>query len=283
MTGNESALALDAETRLGLAGICSLGKRGIRVVAAGVDANSIGFRSRFASHALVYPHPTRDPRGFARTVLDAVAAHGLHMVFPASDMTLAVLSAAQDDFRPHCQLPFPQRASVDRVLNKRQTLEAAEQLGIPYPRTMYPSTKGEAVDMARTIGFPVVLKPIVSAAVDAARGLDFKTVIVRDTAQLTAALAIMPDGRSMPLLQAYHRGTGVGVEVLMRAGQAHAMFQHRRLRDQPPEGGVSVLRVSEKVDPELADRALRLLRELQWDGVAMVEFRQHGYDPSGAD
>jgi len=282
MSGTESALALDAETRLGLATIRSLGKRGIRVVAGGVETHSIGFRSRFTSHTLVYPHPTRDPVGFARAVRDAVVAHGVGMVFPASDMTLAALSASEEMFRPHCQLPFPRRECVDRVLNKRRTLDAAHHLGIPYPRTMYPSSNAEALAMADAVGFPVVLKPIVSVAVDAVRGLEFKTVIAHDARQLAAALARIPDGRLMPLLQAYHRGTGVGVEVLLRDGHVLAMFQHRRLRDQPPEGGVSVLRVSEKVDAELADRALRLLRELQWDGVAMVEFRQYGSDPNAA-
>jgi protein-tyrosine-phosphatase len=51
------------------------------------------------------------------------------------------------------------------------------------------------------------------------------------------------------------------------------MFQHRRLKELPYTGGVSVVAEAESVDPRLGKMALDLLRALQWDGVAMVEFR----------
>jgi protein-tyrosine-phosphatase len=51
------------------------------------------------------------------------------------------------------------------------------------------------------------------------------------------------------------------------------MFQHRRLKEFPVSGGGSVTSVSEPLDPLLAGQAVALLRELKWEGVAMVEFK----------
>jgi predicted ATP-grasp superfamily ATP-dependent carboligase len=52
------------------------------------------------------------------------------------------------------------------------------------------------------------------------------------------------------------------------------LFSHRRLREKPPWGGVSVLREAIAVDPDAADYSRRLLRALGWHGVAMVEFKR---------
>jgi len=46
------------------------------------------------------------------------------------------------------------------------------------------------------------------------------------------------------------------------------------LREKPPSGGVSVLCESAPVDPTACEHATRLLKEIGWRGVAMVEFKQ---------
>jgi predicted ATP-grasp superfamily ATP-dependent carboligase len=68
-------------------------------------------------------------------------------------------------------------------------------------------------------------------------------------------------------------GPGVGVFVLMWDGQPVATFMHRRIREKPPSGGVSVYAESIAPDPALVDRAVRLLRSFDWRGVAMVELK----------
>jgi protein-tyrosine-phosphatase len=84
------------------------------------------------------------------------------------------------------------------------------------------------------------------------------------------------------LVQEYCPGEGVGIEILMHDGVCTAMFQHRRLKEQPPSGGVAVMAVAESPDPVLAQASLRLLREMEWEGVAMVEFRRNPIDGTAA-
>ena len=76
------------------------------------------------------------------------------------------------------------------------------------------------------------------------------------------------------LLQERIVGPGIGVFACYRQGRPVALFSHRRLREQPPWGGVSVLCESAPLDPVARDFAIRLLDEIGWQGVAMVEFKQ---------
>ena len=75
------------------------------------------------------------------------------------------------------------------------------------------------------------------------------------------------------LLQEFCPGDGIGIEVLFHDNQPLTMFQHRRLKELPVSGGGSVTSISEPLDPELAEQAVALLRKLNWEGVAMVEFK----------
>jgi hypothetical protein len=59
----------------------------------------------------------------------------------------------------------------------------------------------------------------------------------------------------------------------MYDGRPLAAFQHRRLREVPISGGASAFRESVALDPVLYDYAMRLLGELHWTGLAMVEFK----------
>jgi predicted ATP-grasp superfamily ATP-dependent carboligase len=63
---------------------------------------------------------------------------------------------------------------------------------------------------------------------------------------------------------------------LMKDGRALMRFQHRRLHEWPPEGGVSTL--CESLPPDanaaLMEKSEALLREIGWEGPAMVEYRR---------
>jgi len=77
----------------------------------------------------------------------------------------------------------------------------------------------------------------------------------------------------LPLIQERILGPGCGVFVLLSNSEVRALFGHRRLREKPPSGGVSVLRESVLLNPMMKEYALRLLKRLNWHGVAMVEFK----------
>lgn len=83
------------------------------------------------------------------------------------------------------------------------------------------------------------------------------------------------EAAGIPLIQECVLGVGVCVSAVFDRGKPLVLFPYRRVREVPLSGGVSVVRESIALDPRLADYVTRLLGELQWHGVAMVEFKYH--------
>ena len=81
-----------------------------------------------------------------------------------------------------------------------------------------------------------------------------------------------------PLIQEKLNGEGQGVFLFVWDGELKSAFCHRRLREKPPSGGVSVYRESIPLDHNLVDKSFALLQALRWNGVAMVEFKVDARD-----
>ena len=77
---------------------------------------------------------------------------------------------------------------------------------------------------------------------------------------------------SQYLVTEFVEGKGVGVFFLIWDGQIIADFMHLRTREVPFEGGVSSCRES-FFDKNIYDDALIRLKSMNWQGVAMMEYR----------
>jgi predicted ATP-grasp superfamily ATP-dependent carboligase len=124
-----------------------------------------------------------------------------------------------------------------------------------------------------TLPYPLVLKPARSVGEGAAGRVKVGVVHARDAAELRARLATLPDGAYPLLLQQRIVGPGIGIFLLRWEGETLATFAHRRIREKPPSGGVSVYRESVVADPALERASTRLLDRFGWSGVAMVEYK----------
>ena len=244
-------LVTDASRGSAIAFIRSLGRRGWRVTAADTDRRSPGFRSRYASDRLVYPAPTADADGAVAAILEAVRRTGVDLVIPITDEIGLPLAAARDRFAGLGCLAVPDPAALAVAHDKAQTMDLAERLGVPIPLTRRVATADEAIDAARELGWPVVIKPQVSREPrDDGTVEAFTVAYAADAAGLRARLAAL-EGRTGVLLQRWRPGEGHGVELLSDHGRPLAAFQHRRLREVPVTGGASSLRESVALDPIL--------------------------------
>jgi predicted ATP-grasp superfamily ATP-dependent carboligase len=265
-------LITDAGRGSAIAFTRSLGRRGIDVVAADEQRRSPGFASRYAAARVVYPSPATDPDGAVEALHRAVSDLGVDLVVPISDDIGLPLSRSRERFEGLCALALPDREALAQVTDKGATTELARRVGVPVPQTALVSTVAEAREAAPRLGWPLVLKPVASRIVRDEAVERYEVSYVNDLASLEARMAPL-EGHTSVLLQEYHAGEGHGVELLCDRGEPLATFQHRRLHEVPITGGASALRESVPVDPTLLDYSVRLLRELRWTGLAMVEFR----------
>jgi len=266
-------LVTDAGRGSAITIIRSLGRRGWRVIAADARPRSAGFRSRYAHDQLVYPPPESAPRQFVETLLDAVRRHGVDLIIPVTDAAILPIAEARAEFDALCRVAIPPDAALESVTNKAKTLDIAKRLGVPIPRTHTVTTVEQAIDHGSELGWPVVLKPQVSRLHHPGLSIEKLSVVYAENEIRLAEQMGQFASRCPVLLQEYCVGEGYGVELLMHEGRPLAAFAHRRLREMPLHGGPSALRESVALDPVLYQQSVALLREIGWEGLAMVEFK----------
>jgi predicted ATP-grasp superfamily ATP-dependent carboligase/thymidylate kinase len=268
-----SVLVTDARRGSAVCIIRSLGRRGMRVIAADSEARSPGFYSRYAAERLRYPPPEDAPDEMVETLLAAARSRLVDLIVPGTDETILPLAAARERFAGVCALALPEPRALAASHDKMATVRLAAELGIPLPRTELVSTIDDALRAAPALGWPVVVKPRFSRIVRDRRGIDRYEVSYAEDERALADRMARLEGRCDVLLQEYCSGEAHGVELLAHEGRILAAFQHRRLREVPITGGASSFRESVALDPVLFEHAARLLAALDWTGLAMVEFK----------
>jgi predicted ATP-grasp superfamily ATP-dependent carboligase len=171
-------------------------------------------------------------------------------------------------------LPFPDIGTVDLLADKCSLIRLASTLDIPSPATYYTTDTGLLPGRLDEFPCPIVLKPGKSWLEHNGKWLQSSVYIARDASEAYRILDAVPSFQAGPfLIQEMVPGSGYGVFALYDSGRPLAFFAHRRIREKPPRGGVSVLSESVMVDPALLKYARALLDKAGWHGVAMVEFR----------
>ncbi|MDQ2694094.1 MAG: ATP-grasp domain-containing protein [Pseudomonadota bacterium] len=276
MSNAPRILVTDAFRGSAIAIIRSLGRAGYQVIAADEKPDSAGFKSRYAHEALVYPSPEQSPEGFLEFMLEAARSRSIDLIIPVTDFAIQPLAAARASFAGLTRLALPTDDALAVVTDKSKTIRLAQSLGIPVPRTFYVDTVQEALDAARQLSWPLVLKPQSSKKRSGDQRIEsFEVGYANSAAQLQQAMARY-QGKCTVLLQELLQGGGYGVEFLAHQGEPLAVFAHRRLREVPLTGGVSSFRESIVPDPQMYAHAARLVRALGWTGLAMVEFKGAG-------
>lgn len=270
-------LVLDAAQRSALAVTRSLGRLDqVVVVTAEHSAQSLASASRFSSEHLVYPCPETNPQGFVDWMAQLLSQRSFAWVFPITEVTSQLLLMEQAQI-PQLRLPF---ASLDKVMSladKGLLVKRASTLGVPVPKSQY-FVKSSDLNL-ETLNYPLVVKPCLSKVYLKSHWLATSVFVAENSQALQRGLDARPYLTEQPfMVQEFIPGQGAGVFALYNQGKAVAFFAHQRLREKPPEGGISVLSQSVAVTPELERLARSVLDDVAWHGVAMVEFRQ---TPSG--
>jgi predicted ATP-grasp superfamily ATP-dependent carboligase len=259
-------LVLDTDRRQGIVSVRRLGRRGLEVTAGAASRLNPGARSKYATRRFRYPSPIDDEAGFIDALEAELRTRSYDVLLPLTDATVPAVVRHRDRLERHAAIPFAGYETLVHGLDKKLTVEAAQAVGVPTPRTL----ALDELDLERVaaeIGYPAVLKPRRSAGrwgVSVCETPDELEAVYDDTRDTYGSLIVqefIPHGGEAGVYTLYDwSSTLVGVTV------------QRRVRSNPPSGGPSTLRETIR-DDEMVDLATDLLSSLHWKGVAMVEFR----------
>ena len=267
-----SILVLDAAQRSALAVTRSLGKQSkLRITTADSTVQALAGTSRFSDEYLQSPCPSSDPAGFIDWLEDLCRQRFFSLVIPVTEITSQLLLLHAQRLA-HVRLPFASYDTVMSVADKYRLLEQAQKCAIPVPEFLLIKHAGEA--KAAEWNYPCVIKPCLSKIFTPDGWIATSVKVIHSAQEWQLLREKAPYLEQYPfMVQEFIPGSGAGVFCLYNQGQATHFFAHKRLREKPPQGGVSVLSESVAVDPTLASYARQLLDHVNWHGVAMVEFR----------
>lgn len=266
-------LVMDGDTRPALAITRSLGRKGHRVIVGAKSQPSLAQASRYCHASFTYPDPVRNSVGFVETLLRTIRERSVDVVLPVTEITTALVVQNRAEIERNSLVPFPAAAIFNRAADKVEVLALAKKLSIPIPLGVVLERPGERPIWPSGLRFPVVVKPHRSRILVDGRWQSTSVTYAESEEELQAILAAKDPSEYPILLQERIVGPGVGVFMCYQRGRQVAEFSHRRIREKPPSGGVSVLCESASVSPQAKSHAQALLDALGWEGVAMVEFK----------
>jgi len=263
----DRVLVLDADSHAGVEVIQSLGRAGAQIDAC-APAHCLAFHSRYVSRRLQQPD-IADGGQFTAWLRSLNEDARYQLVVPATERALRAVRRLGPTDALRVRAILASDDAIDVALDKHRTWSLAKSLGVPVPESVLIESLDELPPVP---GYPVALKTtgslIVGQRTTVAGG-----VIIADCAEARLAF-LRTHLRYGPVQQqTYVAGHGVGVEFLYDRGRAAWHFAHERIHEGSLRGGASTYRRSIDAPPAVFAAAKRLLDELNWNGVAMVEFK----------
>lgn len=261
---------VDGDTRKTLSIVRSLGATNT-VFVLSKKSFSIASASKYCAKAFL-----RDDGELVDQVIKLCTLHEMQFLIATQEETLIRLARAHARIAEVVTPTFPVFEVLDFAFDKSKTLEIAQACDLLIPKTIFPCCRSEILCLSREIGFPLVLKPHRSVSIEGENTFTATgPVYARNEQELEEALRALPMHIGVPMIQEYVQGTGVGGFFLMnKQGEIVSEFAHERIRDVNPKGSGSCFRKSIFVDNEVRKLSTRLLKAMEWEGVAMVEYRR---------
>lgn len=267
-------LCLGNDDRVLLAVARSLGRHGVEVHTGWCDAQLPANRSRYVKRHHAIPDFQTDDTSWLEELNRLVDRNRFDLVMPINDFAVLPLQLNRDRLSSNARWYLLDDDVFQIVSDKRRTADVAAVCDVPVPREYRVrvdnwNQQSASPDWLGKLTYPVYVKP--PSSIHAGDVANKQSVVRVDDGRELAKLLQQPSVESELLIQEEFRGVGQGVEVLARNGRVLVEMQHRRIRETI-DGG-STCREVVRPDANLSVAARRLIQELKYTGVAMLEFR----------
>lgn len=283
-----NVLVCSADTENSLAVIRSLGKRGIPVVAAVSKFFAMGKWSKYIVKRIKEP-PIDDPRKYVKWLIDVAKEENIEVFLPTSDILVWIASNWRDEISDYIKVPLAPKEVVDIALRKDLTYKACEKYGVNYPKTYYPTSYDEVMQLANEIEYPVVVKPRTTVGIE----IEGKGFIAKSKKELLEKYQpnnfkpfMRPDFKKDPtfrwqLIQEFAEGPmrnlyTIGA-IFNKKSKPITIFCGRKVRQWPVKMGNCTM-AETNYNENAVETSIKLLEKIKWQGVVEVEIKKDAKD-----
>ncbi|MES9824299.1 MAG: ATP-grasp domain-containing protein [Candidatus Thiodiazotropha endolucinida] len=269
----KNILVTDGNSRAALAVTRSLGSKGYKLFVGERVKPSLASRSKYCNEAVLYPDPVNEYDKFCKTIKEIIDILNIDLVIPVTDICIFPISNMVKDGAIKNKTQLANDDTMKLAADKSELTKHAAELEIPVPSSHIIGSKKDIALHNLKIPYPVVVKPSRSRIMIDGKWI-FTSVTYADSYDELQSILEKTNHAIFPvILQERVRGKGIGAFYCYDNGRCIAKFSHRRIREKPPSGGVSVLRESVEIDPDIDRHSQMLLKKIKWHGVAMVEYK----------
>jgi predicted ATP-grasp superfamily ATP-dependent carboligase len=272
-------LATDAHERSMLAVIRCMGTAGYEVTATAPVRIAPGLWSRHISSRRIVPDPTVNIEAFTAAMEQLVSSEAHDLLIPGTDATLLAVSRRRQRLEPFVRLGLPDHEVVEAVLDRALVGERAAAAGLAPPDSRLCANAAEAVEAARELGYPVVVKPV--------------RTVVEANGHLTRYASRMADGdpalhatvgrlEAPYLVQRCEPGPLLSFAGVATGGGLLGSVVARYRRTWPPPAGSVTFSETVTAPPMLVERVESLVASLGWQGIFELELIERSPDSFAA-
>lgn len=273
MKTKPNVLVTDGNSRASLAITRSLGAYGYNVFVGDKNKASLASSSKHCHQAIIYPDPVLHPEEFLEKIASIVNTYDIDLLIPVTDVCVIPISESVTLSNMSCEIPIPNRDTLHLAANKNKLVRLASELGVNVPESQTIESYDDLESLKISISYPVVIKPSRSRVLVEGEWTFTSVDYAENKKILTNKLNNIHSKVYPVMIQERIHGPGIGAFYCYDHGKCITKFSHRRIREKPPSGGVSVLRESIGMDPIVDKHSQILLDHLKWHGVAMVEYK----------
>ncbi|WP_348607724.1 carboxylate--amine ligase [Halobaculum rarum] len=250
----------------------SLAQKGIGAVVASEKSNVPAAASRYCDESVTLPPPRQGLSSYRDALVALAERDDVRTIVPVRPEDAYLLSRYEESFAEHVSLVVPSMPQLERVFDRLQLAAAAEAAGVPVPETRRLSdvddwTPELLIKSRYNVLTDAYLDDMGPDDVNVVKGIHHV-----GRGETPDVEAIREEMCHDPIVQEFVRTDGEFMFTgLYDHGEPLATFQHRQIRGNSYTGGGGVYRRS-IADPELERVGRALLDELDWHGLACIEY-----------
>jgi len=262
-------LVLAGNSQVGLWVVRSLGRAGLTVFSVCSDSNGLAAHSRYSHGAWSLTVGPRDPR-FAEEIETLVRELNVASIIPIDEGHHLALIHSRAQFEPDIHIFSPQAEWFQKAIDKDYMHRLCLELGIPVARS---TTLDKLMDESQDVSlrFPLVMRTRIQTLPEGGKRTPWKAAYALNSEQLQSLYDSVAGIASNVLVQEYHPGVEVHIQILMHRGEAFMVGEYIGEHHMPLAGGVTVQRIT-CTHECLRRNAIRLLQAIHWEGIAAVQY-----------
>lgn len=258
----------------GYACVRSLGKRGIPTIVSSKKGGVPEGVSRYCDETVTVPAPQEDLLAYKDALLGIATRPDVGTIVPILEEDIYILSKYWDEFEHYVSLVTPSLDTLRSVHDRLRLTRIATKAGVPAPETWLldnvPDWDRDLLIKSRynilTDGYVESFSPSESDTV--------KTQTHLQSGERPDFDDVREEMNHTPIVQEFvPRAKEYMFTALYDHGEPLATFQHQQIRGNSYVGAGGVYRESVYL-PELEGVARRLLDQLDWHGLACIEYME---------